>query len=67
MRVEEKGLRIKFEDVEVGRCFKSVEWGVFIKTSEELVNNAVCLNDGGLWDFGAEAEVIPVNAKVVIE
>lgn len=66
MRIEEKGLKIKFEDVEEGQCFKS-NFGVFIKTNEKLVNNAVCLDDGELWDFGAEAEVIPVNAKVVIE
>ena len=59
-------MRIKFEDMEVGKCFKC-EYGVFIKTNEELVNNAVCLNDGGLWDFGEEAEVISINAKVVIE
>lgn len=39
MRVEEKGLKIKFEDVEAGQCFKS-DFGVFIKTNEKLVNNA---------------------------
>lgn len=73
MKVEENKLKIKFEDVEVGGCFKlfdtSNKWdcGVYLKTSNDRINNAVCLNDGEMWDLGENVEVIPVNAKAVIE
>ena len=66
MKVEENELKIKFEDAEVGECFKC-DYGVYLKTSNNRINNAVCLNDGAMWDLGENVEVIPVNAKVVIE
>lgn len=68
MKVEENKLKIKFEDVEVGRCFKlHDDCEVYLKTSNDRINNAVCLNDGEMWDLGENVEVMPVNAKVVIE
>lgn len=73
MKVEENRLTTKFEDVEVGRCFKlfdtSNKWdcGVYLKTSNDGTNNAVCLNDGEMWELGGNVKVIPVNAKAVIE
>ena len=66
MKVEENKLKIKLEDVEVGGCFKC-DYGVYLKTSNDRINNAVCLNDGELWALEENVEVIPVNAKVVIE
>jgi hypothetical protein len=66
MKIEERCVKIKFKDVKVGVCFK-FDWGVCIKTGDGQEDNAVCLNDGKMWYLGKNAEVIPVNAKVVIE
>ena len=66
MKIEENCVKIKFKDVKVGECFK-FDCDVWIKTEDGQEDNAVCLNDGELWYLEESTEVIPVNAKVVIE
>ena len=73
MKIEKK-TKIKFEDVEVGECFmpeEAVE-EIYIKMFKELLSpngrrNAMGLSDGNAYKFELDEEVIPVNAKVVIE
>jgi hypothetical protein len=66
MKIEENCVKIKFKDVKVGECFKFACDG-WIKIGDEQEDNAVRLNDGEMWYLRESTEVIPVNAKVVIE
>lgn len=77
MKIEKKTKEmIKFEDVEVGECFMTEEAveEIYIKMFKEVLSpngsgrrNAMGLSDGDTYKFELDEEVIPVNAKVVIE
>lgn len=57
-----------FADIKLCECFmNALRNDVFMKRSNCETDNAISLKDGDLWDFDSDEEVIPVNARVVIE
>lgn len=68
MKIDDNTKSLKFKEIEYGETFRVLPAGaVYMRIEPTGEANAVALADGRVTTFATNDDVIPCNAKVVIE